>query len=158
MIKFTIIACIGKNYELGKNGDLIWRIKEDLESFKKYTYGKKIIMGMNTFNSLPKLLPNRTHLVLTRKNIIPEDKVLFFHDIDSILSYLNSLDEEVMIIGGSTIYKEFLKYTNKMILTEVDGSKEADTFFPRFNKEDWNSKIIYSNENPSYKRLIYTRK
>ncbi len=159
MTEFTIIACIGKNYELGNNGDLIYHIKEDLNFFRNYTNGKKIVMGMKTFKSLPKLLPNRTHIVLTRQNItLPELTVL--HSIEEAYNYLKLFDEEIMIIGGSSIYKEFLRYASKMILTEVESEEEADTYFPRFNKEEWNTEIININSSnaPKYKRLVYTRK
>ena len=77
---FSIIAAVGKNNELGKNNNLIWHLPNDLKFFKEKTMNKKIIMGSNTFDSLPGLLPNRYHIILTHKNNYP-DEVEVFHNI-----------------------------------------------------------------------------
>ena len=159
-MNITLIAAVGKNLELGKDNTLIWSIPEDLNYFRENTVGKTIVMGMNTLKSLPKLLPNRKHVVLTRKNVELDSSIVVVHSIDELLSYIDSLDEEVMIIGGAQIYNQVIRYANKMLLTEIDDTKDADVYFPSFSLDDWNrevdSKHRYNDIN--YSHVTYTRK
>lgn len=159
-MNITLIAAVGKNRELGYKNDLIWKIPEDLEFFRENTINKYIVMGINTFNSLPRLLPNREHIVLTRRNIELDSSVIVVHSINELLEYINNIDSEVMIIGGSLVYRQMIKYANKMLLTEIDDSRLADVYFPLFNIEDWD-RIILSNNNYNdikYSHVSYTRK
>jgi dihydrofolate reductase len=161
MKNITMIAAVGKNLELGKNNDLIWHLKEDMKFFKEQTMGKPIIMGRKTFESLPKLLPGRKHIILTKQNLDLPEEVLIFHDKEDLLKYIKDYQEEVMIIGGASIYKEFLKDSNKLILTEIDAEDEtAEAYFPSFNKEDWKEELLreIDDEEIKYKHVIYTRK
>lgn len=159
MDNITMIAAVGKNLELGRNNDLIWHFREDMKFFRKETMGKPIVMGMRTLESLPKLLPGRKHIVLTSKNpSLPED-VVIVHSIDELLESIKDYPE-VMVIGGASVYKQLLEYSDKLILTEIDAEADADVFFPKFNVEDWDSVIVGENEenNIKYKHLVYTRK
>lgn len=160
MNNISIIAAIGKNNELGKNGKLIWHLKEDMKYFKENTIGKPIVMGINTFNSLPKLLENRKHIVLTHQNIeIPNVKI--YHSKEELLSYLKYLRQEIMVIGGASIYRQFIDIADKLLLTEIDEvDKEADAYFPRFNKDNYNKEIIKNvkESNINYKFVRYLRK
>lgn len=113
MENVSIIAAIGKNNELGKDNNLIWHLPNDLKFFKETTMGKDIIMGSNTFYSLPKLLPGRKHIVLTTKNI-NNDKILVLHSKEELLEYLKQVKKEVMIIGGASIYTQVLEYADKL--------------------------------------------
>lgn len=161
MKNITMIAAIGKNRELGKNNDLIWHLKEDMKFFKDQTMGKPIVMGRKTFESLPKLLPGRKHIILTKQKLDVPEEVLLFHNKEEILDYIKSYQEEVMIIGGASIYKEFLEDSNKLVLTEIDDEdKTADTYFPYFNKNEWLKEELSTEEenNIKYKHIIYTRK
>lgn len=161
MKNITMIAAIGKNRELGKNNDLIWRLKEDMKFFKDQTMGKPIVMGRKTFESLPKLLPGRKHIILTKQKLDVPEEVLLFHNKEDVLDYIKSYQEEVMIIGGASIYKEFLEDSNKLVLTEIDDEdKTADTYFPYFDKEEWLKEELSNEEenNIKYKHMIYTRK
>ena len=158
MKNITMIAAVGKNLELGKDNGLIWHLKGDLKFFKEQTMGKPIVMGYKTFESLPKLLPGRKHIILTRRSIeIPS--VLIVHSIDELLEKVLNM-EEVMIIGGASIYEQMLTYSEKIILTEIDAEADADVYFPMFDKEGWDSNIIGRGEDNSitYKHLVYTRK
>ena len=148
MKNITMIAAVGKNLELGKNNDLIWHFKEDMKFFKENTMGKPIVMGMNTLNSLPKLLPGRTHIVLTTKqNPSLDEQIVVVHTIDELLNYIEKYGKEVMIIGGASVYKQMLEYSDKLILTEIDAEeKDADVYFPEFNKENWNSEVVGTHE------------
>lgn len=157
---FSIIAAIGKNNELGKDNKLIWYLPNDLKFFKNTTMNKKIIMGSNTFKSLGRLLPNREHIVLSSKNDYPSE-VKVFHNINDLLNNYKDIEEEMFIIGGASIYKEFINIVNKMYLTEVDAEcKDADVYFPTFNKNEWNREILSCNEDNgiSYKHVLYKRK
>lgn len=159
MAKITIIAAIGKNFELGKNNDLIWHLKEDLKFFKENTMGHKIVMGLNTFNSLPKLLPGRDHIILSHQNITI-DGTTIFNNFEELKNYLESLNEEVFIIGGASIYKLFIEYADKLILTEIeDTCLDADVYFPTFNKENYEKEEIktITENNLTYKHVIYRR-
>ena len=164
MKNVTIIAAIGKNRELGKNGDLIWRFKEDMEFFKSQTMGKPMAMGYNTFYSLRggKPLPGRQHIVLTSRNIVENPQITIVRSVDELLKYIEDYKKEVMIIGGAKVYSTMMEYADKLVLTEVDAEdKEADVYFPEFNKDEWNSEILGEEQeenNIRYKHLVYTRK
>ena len=160
MKNITMIAAIGQNNELGKNNNLLWHLPEDLKFFKEQTMGKPIVMGKKTLDSLPRLLPGRLHLVLTHQNLEPNEQIMFFHDKDSLIDYISSLDQEVMVIGGAQIYQQMLAEADKMLLTEIEDSKDADAFFPAFNKDEWYCEELSSHsEGPiKYKHLSYTRK
>lgn len=159
-MNITLIAAVGKNLELGIGNTLIWSIPEDLKFFRENTVGKTIVMGMNTLKSLPKLLPNRKHVVLTRKNVELDPSIVVVHSIDELLSYIDSLDEEVMIIGGAQIYNQMIGYANKMLLTEIDDTKNADVYFPSFCLDDWNREVDskHSYNDINYSHVTYTRK
>lgn len=160
MNSITLIAAIGKNRELGLDNDLIWKIPEDLKFFKENTMGKYIVMGMNTLSSLPKLLPGRKHIVLTSKDIELDPEIRVVHSIDELLKYINSIDEEVMIIGGASLYRQMIEYANKMILTEIDDESDADVYFPEYSLDDWNREVLseYKYGNIEYNHVVYVRK
>lgn len=155
----TIIAAIGKNRELGKDNQLIWRIKEDMQFFKDNTIGKPIVMGRKTFESLPNKLPNRKHIILTSKNIPLDDDIIVCHSLEEVLDWINEYNDEVMIIGGAKVYEEFLPFTDRLLLTEInDSDQEADVFFPEITN-DWEKTIIQSNydNNPPYQHVEYIK-
>lgn len=142
----SLIVAIATDNVIGKNNKLIWHISDDLKRFKQITSGKKMIMGRKTFESLPGVLPNREHIILTRdKNYtVDSNQVTIEYDFDSILKkYLNS-EDEVFIIGGAEIYKQFLPYCNKLYLTKINHSFDGDTYFPEINYADFN--IEYESE------------
>jgi len=144
MSKITLIAAIGENLELGLGNDLIWYIPEDLKFFKDNTIGKPIVMGMNTLKSLPRLLPKREHIVLTRQNIELDSAIKVVHNIEEALAYMEDLDREIMVIGGAQIYSQFIDYADSMLLTEINDSIDADVYFPEFSLTDW-ERCILSN-------------
>ena len=142
MTNIILIAAIGKNRELGKNNDLIWHLKEDLNFFKETTMNHIIVMGYNTFKSLPKLLPGRKHIILTHQDI-NIDGVQVFHNMEELLTYLNSLDEDIYIIGGASIYEQFIPYANELLLTEIEEECfDADVYFPIWKEEDYTKEKI----------------
>lgn len=159
MKNLTIIAAIGKNYELGKDNKLLWRIPEDLSFFKKETINKPIIMGRKTLESLPHLLPKRKHIILSCKDI-DIDGVITCHNKEELINYLNNIKEEAMVIGGASIYNLLIDDCNRMLLTEIDKEYDADVYFPRFNKEEWDKNILSTHEYEKikYKHIEYKRK
>lgn len=155
----SIIAAIGKNRELGRGNDLIWHIKEDLKNFKNLTMGKYIVMGKNTYESLPKHLEGRKYIVLS-SSLSEIENGLLFNDFNKLLEFIKDVDEEVMIIGGARIYKLFLPFADKLYLTEIDSEKKADVYFPDFNKEDYECNVVstYEVDGLKYSFVIYERK
>lgn len=155
----SMISSVGKNRELGKKNDLIWHIPADLKFFKKTTMGHTVLMGLNTYKSLPGDLPGRKMLVLNFDKA--DGPVETYYDIDSVLKeYLDS-DEELFIIGGASIYQQFLKYATTLYLTEIDDSdEEADTFFPEFDKSEWNREVlgVDNYQDISFEMCKYVRK
>ena len=159
MGRITLIAAIGKNRELGKNNDLIWRIPEDLKFFKDNTVGRPIVMGLNTLNSLPKLLPNRKHIVLSHIDVDLDPQIVVVRSLEELLKYIETLDEEVMIIGGAMVYSQMIKYADKMILTEVNKESDADVYFPEFSLDEWNREVLSNHQynDIDYNHVVYTR-
>ena len=155
----SIIAAIGKNRELGRGNDLIWHIKEDLKNFKNLTMNKYIVMGKNTYESLPKHLEGRKYIVLS-SSLSEIENGLLFNDFNKLLEFIKDVDEEVMIIGGASIYKLFLPFADKLYLTEIDSEEKADVYFPDFNKEDYECNVVSTNEvdGLKYSFVIYERK
>lgn len=157
---FSIIAAIGKNRELGKNGDLIWHLPNDLKFFKEQTSRKKVFMGKRTFESLPKKLPNREHFVLTDEDIKDEGITLVWN-LDKYIKENVDTEDEIFVIGGGMVYSQMLPYAKRLILTEIEAEcKDADTYFPDFNKYAWDRRIISSNSDNgiNYNHVEYIRK
>lgn len=160
MKNISIIACVGKNLELGKNNDLIWHLPNDLKYFKKVTSGKTVIMGRRTFNSLPGILPKRRNIVLQLPNEDIIDGVEIFNDIPSILETVKN-EDEAFIIGGASIYKQFLEYANKLYLTEVNEKcSDAEVYFPKFDKRKYKKYLVGQNSDNGieYNFVIYERR
>lgn len=159
-MSYTIIAAIGKNRELGKENDLIWHLPNDLKFFKQVTSNHSIIMGRKTFESLPRMLPNRKHIVLTTSENLPSE-VEVYKELKQLLERYKDTTEEIFIIGGASIYSQFLEHSDKLYLTEIDEEdKDADVFFPEFDKSNYTSELIKENEDNGikYKHMVYRRK
>ena len=139
MIKktITIIVAAAENDAIGKNNDLIWSLPDDLKRFKKLTSGHCIIMGRKTFDSFPGLLPNRKHIVISKKsqNYFP-DEVIVANNFKDAIKATNE-DENPFIIGGGQIYNIAMKYSDTIELTRVHEEFEADTFFPEIKEDEW---------------------
>ncbi len=144
----SMIAAVGKNYELGKGNDLIWHLPDDMKFFRSTTKGHTVIMGRKTFLSLPGLLPGRHHVVLTRDNTFEHDGVEVLHSTDDVLNKYGSSPEENFVIGGGEIYKAFLPYADTVYLTHIDSvCEDAEVFFPRIDESIYNRSVISEFEN-----------
>lgn len=134
----SIIVAIAENNAIGKNNDLIWYISDDLKRFKKLTTGHTILMGRKTFESLPNgALPKRTNVVITRDTSLKLENCMMLHSIENAVEKYKDAEEEVFIIGGGSIYEKMLPYAQKLYLTKVHESFDADVFFPEINMEEW---------------------
>ena len=159
-MNISMIAAIGKNNELGKNNDLIWKIKDDMKFFKETTMGHPIVMGRKTFESLPNILPGRKNIVISKSDIL-NSKIEVYKSIGEFLIANKDIEEEFFIIGGASIYSQFLELANKLYLTEIDSEcKGADVYFPTFNKTNWDKTILSENssDNLKYRHALYKRK
>ena len=134
-----LIVAIAKNNIIGNDNKLIWHISDDLKRFKEITTGKTMIMGRKTFESLPGILPNRKHVILTRdKNFnVNSDSVIIFNDFNDLIEKYSKCEEEVFVIGGGEIYKQMLPYADKLYLTKINKDFSGDTYFPEFNENDF---------------------
>lgn len=163
--KVKIIVAQSGNRVIGKDGDLPWRLPEDMKRFSSLTSGHFVLMGRKTYYSLPtkfRPLPNRENIVLTRSADIPE--VITTDSIDSAVREFKNqrLDnQDLWIIGGGEIYKECLAIADELHVTQVDAHIEGDTFFPEIQKDEFE---LISEEKPSvqmtpeFSFLIYRRK
>ena len=138
---FSLIACIGKNRELGKGGELVFHIKDDMKFFRGTTKGHKVVMGRKTWESLPSKLPDRENIVVSSQDLEGPDLVV--HNISEFIDTYKNTEEEIFVIGGGKIYAEFLPFSSNLYLTEVDAGYEgADTFFPEFDRALYTREII----------------
>ena len=155
---FSMIACVGKNRELGKRGELIFHIKEDMKFFKEITTGHKVVMGRKTWESLPFKLPKRTNIVVTSRDLEGPDVII--HDVSKFIDENKDSKEEIFIIGGGEIYKKFLPMASKIYLTEVNAEdSEADTFFPEFGKTKYERIVLKDDKEnePNFVIVKYTK-
>lgn len=156
----TIIAAVAKNRAIGKDNKLIWHLPEDLKFFKENTIDKTIVMGSNTFYSLPGVLPRRKHIVLTQDDFKFPNDVDVYYDYNKLLNHLKQSDEEIFIIGGAAIYNLFIDDVDKLLITEIDKEYEADKFFPEIDYNMWEREVLSTHEynGLNYEHVKYLRK
>lgn len=137
MKKISIIVAIAKNYAIGKNNQLLWHIPDDLKRFKKITSGHQVIMGRLTYLSIPvRPLPNRTNIVITDQQGETFEGCTTVGSINEALNLCNE-SEESFIIGGGSVYRQFMPFCNKLYVTLVHKEFDADTFFPAIELDQW---------------------
>ena len=139
----TLIAAAAENNALGKDNDLLWHLPNDFKRFKEITSGHHIIMGRKTFESFPKPLPNRTHIIITRQKEFLVENCIVVHSLEEAIA-ITPKNEEVFIIGGAQIYEQSIPLADKIDLTRVHTSLDADAFFPEFNASEWN--LVFSEK------------
>lgn len=135
--ELTLIVAAGENNAIGKDNKLIWHLSDDLKRFKHLTNGHHIIMGRKTFESFPKPLPNRIHIVITRQeNYNAPDGVIVVNSLEDAIDAARN-DTQPFVIGGGEIYKQAMPLADKIELTRVHHEFEADTFFPKVDTNIW---------------------
>ena len=150
-----MIAAVAENNALGKDNELVWHLPNDFKRFKTLTSGHHIIMGRKTFESFPKPLPNRTHIIITRQKNYQAEGCIIVDSIEKALSICPK-DEDSFIIGGGEIYTLGLAYTDKIEITRVHSSFEADAYFPEINKKDWKLEKYEFNAKDEKHKYDYT--
>ncbi len=132
----SLIAAMAENRAIGINNKMPWHLPADLRHFKALTIGKPIIMGRKTWESLPGLLPDRPHIVVTRQPNYQAEGCQVVHSIDEALAAAGDA-AEVMVVGGATFYRAMLPQADRIYLTLVETAVEGDAFFPDYNPEQW---------------------
>ena len=133
----TLVAAVADNGVIGADGDIPWRLPADFAHFKALTFGHVLVMGRATYESIGRPLPGRTTIVLTRDPSWSAEGVLVAADLASALELAESIDTEVFVVGGASVYAEALPHADVQVLTEVHLSPEGDTRYPEFEPADW---------------------
>jgi dihydrofolate reductase len=159
----SIIAAVSDDLGIGKDNELLWKISEDLKRFKKLTLGNTVIMGKRTWESLPRRpLPDRKNIVLTD---VPDECIdgsLTVYSIEDALSKCYP-DEEIFVMGGGSVYRQFMSLADQLFITHVHKDAPADVYFPAIDPEIWEvagKEEFIANESNAipYTYTIYRRK
>ena len=146
-----LIAAAGQNNELGKDNSMIWHLPDDFKRFKQLTSGHYIIMGRKTFESLKQPLPNRTHIIITRQKDYHCENCIVVENIEKAIEAAPK-GQDVFVIGGGEIYNLAIAYADKIELTRVNSSFEADAFFPKINPSEWEmTREIFHGKDAAHK-------
>lgn len=131
-----MIAAVAENNALGKNNDLLWHLPLDFKRFKEITSGHYIIMGRKTFESFPKPLPNRTHVIITRQKDYKHEGCIVVENLEKAIAVCPK-NEDLFIIGGGQIYTQAIPLADQLDITRVHNSFDADVYFPEIDPEIW---------------------
>ena len=159
----TIIAAIANNNALGKDNKLIWHLPADLKRFKKVTSGHCVIMGRKTFESLGKPLPNRTNIIITRNKNYKAEGCIVVNSLDQAIETAKKEDSHPLNLGGAEIYKQAMTIADKLDLTFVHHSFDADAFFPEIDFSIWKQESredfkADEKNNYNFSFVTYTKK
>lgn len=141
-----LILAVDENWGIGKDNKMLFHIKKDLKHFKDTTYGKIVIMGRNTYESIGQALPGRKNIVLTRNPDYEAKNVKVFNNPDDVLEYIKDSKKEVFVIGGAEIVDIFLPYIDEAIITKIKAKKDADTYLHNFD-QDKDFKLVSESQN-----------
>jgi len=160
MTQLSIIVAIANNQVIGINNALPWHLPEDLKHFRRLTTGHHIIMGRKTYESLGRLLPERTTVIVTRNRDYKLEGALIAHSLEAAVALCQN-DDEVFLIGGAELYQDALKVADKLYITEVDLTVEGDAFFPVFDLNLWQEisrEVHISAQGLQFSYITYMRK
>ena len=132
----SIIAAMDKNNLIGQGSRLPWRLPADMKHFRRHTLGKPVVMGRKTFESIGKPLPKRTNIIMTHDHDYQTEGCVVVHSIKEALNTAGGC-EEIMVIGGASIYELFLPKAGRFYMTYIHGCFEGDVYFPTFDIADW---------------------
>jgi dihydrofolate reductase len=147
-----IIAALTKDYVIGKDNKIPWKIPEDLRLFRETTKGHSVVMGRKTYESIGRPLPNRKNIVVS-STLREVNDVQIVNSLEDALK--DSLHEDLFIIGGQKIYEEALPYAHLLHLSWIEKSYEGDTFFPKFDEDDW--MVQNSSLHKEFTYVVYER-
>lgn len=146
----TLIAAVGENNAIGKNNQLLWHLPNDFKRFKQITTNHFIIMGRKTFESFPKPLPNRTHIVISRQKNYAPNGCIVVSNLEKAIEICPK-NEEVFIIGGGEIYNQSIIIADKLDITKVYHSFDGDVFFPEIDLKIWKlTATIFNNKDEKH--------
>jgi dihydrofolate reductase len=163
-MKTALIVAMDSEGGIGKNNDLMWHLPKDMKFFKDTTQGQIVVMGRKNYDSIPEKyrpLPNRLNVVLTRNEHFNAPDCLVFHSLETCLKHFEEETERIVfIIGGGEIYRMALEsdMLDEMYITHVHHRYEAETFFPRFDEENWESHVIFEQEIDAQHEAAFTVK
>lgn len=132
--RLALIAVVAANGVIGRNGSLPWHLSADLKHFKTLTAGRRIVMGRRTWESFPKPLPNREHVVVSSRELALPEGVLAVHSLVDALALPPPAELPVFVIGGHAMYREALPLADDLYLTEIEADVEGDTTFPKWER------------------------
>lgn len=163
MKDISLIVAIAEDNAIGKNNQLLCHVPGDLKRFKELTTGHTIVMGRLTYESLPnRPLPNRVNIVMSSNKDIELEGCLVAHSIEEALGKC-PFNDESFVIGGATIYRQFLPFVNKLYITSIHNRFEADSFFPEIDLEQWKETLrqdfpVSDKNNFGFSFINYERK
>lgn len=152
-MSLTLIAALDLDNGIGKENQLLWHLPDDFQHFKHLTMGHCVIMGRKTLESLPKLLPKRTHIVLSRDKNYQREHCIMVSSIQEAIAVAHEQDEHPFVIGGGEVYKLALPYATTLELTRVQARFQADTFFPEIDLKVW--QLVRQDFHPKDERHPY---
>jgi dihydrofolate reductase len=135
--RIVLVAAVADNGVIGRDGDIPWRIPEDMKHFRAVTSGNTVVMGRRTYESIGRPLPHRTNIVVTRSPGWSAEGVTVACSVDEALAKARAATGDVMVIGGAQIYEAAIGAADVQVLTEVHRSPEGDTFYPAFDRSEW---------------------
>jgi dihydrofolate reductase len=135
-MSIAIIVATDKNNLIGKDNDLPWKLSADLQYFKKVTMGKPLIMGRNTHESIGRPLPGRKNIIVTSQADYQAEGCVVVNSIEAAIAETADA-EEVMVMGGASLYEQLLPKAERLYLTQVHAELEGDTWFPEWKQADW---------------------
>ena len=136
-MSLTLIAALDLENGIGKNNQLLWHLPDDFARFKQLTMGHCVIMGRRTWESLPKLLPKRTHIIISREELPLREHCVVTSSIEEAIVEAKKRDASPFVIGGGEIYRQTISLATTLELTRVQAHIEADTFFPEIDLTQW---------------------
>jgi len=160
MTKLSIIVAVAKNRVIGINNTLPWHLPEDLKRFRALTMGHHIIMGRKTYESLGRLLPGRTTVIVTRNQDYKVEGALIASSLESAITLCKD-DDEIFLIGGAELYQDGLRLSSKLYITELDLQVDGDAHFPQYPAEEWQQVLRethISEQGLTFSYVTYQRK
>ncbi len=150
----TLIAALTADRVIGKDGKIPWHFPEDLRNFKRLTTGNTVVMGRRTYESIGRPLPQRNNVVVST-TLPSQEGLTVCSSLEEALQTAQSLEREIFIIGGATLYQATLPLADRMILSHVKGTYEGDTYFPEYNHSDWSVTNVESF--PEFEVVTYEK-
>lgn len=135
--QLAIAVAVGENLAIGKDNQLLWHMPADLKFFKQTTSGHTVVMGRKTFDSVGRPLPNRRNIIITRDTALKIDGVEVVNSLEEAIYITENEEKPVFIVGGAEIYRQALPKTDILYLTTIHHNFDADTFFPEFDRNEW---------------------